>query len=234
MVYAALEMGVVEILTQTWQWIAGILGIIATVTGIVVFIDWVRPKVKNNHLITSFLNYENDDLIEEREMEITWPKFPFFKTISLPKMTREAKYEIAYKSAISPKQKMEKDHYTVNEAGKYRKIKLTNKEFCLEFEVDLIYITYYIHQTDGYKENIREITEADKVVILNDNLTEIKNYRLVLQKTVTMDKASGYFTYVEKIESKKNNTGEAIISALIIKSLPAAKGGEPGKVEIML
>ena len=230
----AMEIGIFEVLGQAWQWIVGILGVIAAITGIIIFVDWVRPKIKNKHLLSSYLNFENDDLVEEREMEITWPKFPFFKTISLPKMPRDAKYEINYKSAISPKQKLESIHYTVSESGKYRKIRLTNKKFCLEYEVDLIYVTYYIHQNDSYHEKIHEITEKDKIRILNDNLTEVKNYRLKPTKDITMDKASKYFDQVDEIESGVNKAGQAVIAEMTVKTLPPAKGGQPGKVELLL
>jgi hypothetical protein len=230
----AMDTGTVETLSQAWQWIVGILGIIAAIASIIIFIDWARPKVKNKHLLSSYLNFQNDDLVEEREMEITWPKFPFFKTISLPKMPRDAKYEINYKSAISPKQKLESSHYTVSESGKYRKIKLTNKKFCVEYEVDLIYVTYFIHQNEGYHQKIREITEKDKIIILNDNLTEVMNYKLKPTKDITMDKASIYFGQVDEIESGVNKAGQAVITEMTIKSLPPAKGGQPGKVELLL
>lgn len=226
-----------DILGQIWENIVTIgivIGIVGGITGIILFYDWIRPKVKNVRIISSHINYETNEMVEEKEMEITWPHFPFFKTISLPRFPRDARYVTAYKASVWPKQKLDSTNYTVSEAGKYRKIKLVNKEFCTENDVELIYLTCFIPQAEDYRRHIREMKEANKIIVLNDNLTEVKNYRVLFPKKVTMNKANRYFPIVERFETDQSSSDEAVIIALILKPLPPSKSGEPGRIEIPL
>jgi hypothetical protein len=223
-----------DLLSQAWQIVVAVVGILGGVTGLILFYDWIRPKVKNSHTIASYIDYETNKMVEEKEMEITWAYFPFFRSISLPRIPRDAEYEVNYKSRVKPKRKLEPEHYTVSEAGKFRKIKLVNKEFCTNEDVEFVYLTYKIVQNEEYRQKISEKREKGKTIILNDNLTEIRNYRVHLPQKVTMDKANKYFALAERFETDQSSTDEVIITALVLKPLPPSQSGEPGRIEVPL
>jgi hypothetical protein len=227
-----------EILNQIWDNIVTIIEIVAgfagAITGVVLLYNWIRPKVKNSHTISSYIDYETNEMVEEKEIEISWGHSSLFNAISLPRFSRDAKYEVAYKSPISPKQKLERDHYTVSEAGKFRKIKLVNREFCTENGIEQIYLTCLIPQTEDYRHQIQKVKETNKIIVLNKNLMEIRNYKVSFPNKVTMDKANQYFLVSERFETKQSSPDEATITALILKPLPPAKSGEPGRIEIRI
>jgi hypothetical protein len=210
------------------------VGVLSGVAGLILFYDWEKSKVKNIHSIASYIDYETNKLVEEKEMEIAWAHFSFFKSISLPRIPRDAEYEVDYKSRVGPKRKLESEYYSVSEAGKFRKIKLVSKQFCLENEVEFLYLTYKILQNEDYKQKIIEKREKNKIVVLNENLTQIRKYRVQFPQKVTTDKANQYFAIAERFETDQSSLNEATITALILKPLPASQSGDPGRIEIPL
>lgn len=194
--------------------------------------DWLRPKIKNKKNVMCYINFETNELIEEFEFQISWPHIPFVKTVSLPKIARNSKYEIAYRSVISPKTKLEQEHYTDKGTGKYRKIRLIDKAFFLENEVEYVYLTCMTPQSSDYRNKINEERERNQTTVLNHNLVEVRNYRLILPSPITMDKASQYFPFIERFESEDSTPEESHIIALILKPLDACRSGDPGKIVI--
>lgn len=209
--------------------IGGLIGVFLTLFTIY---DLLRPKIKNKKIVMSYINFETDELVQESEFQILWPHIPFLKTIRLPKIARNAKYEIAYRSAISPKTPLGLEHYTDEGGGKYRKIKLMDKAFFLDNEVEYLYLICMIPQSSGYKEKISEEREENQVTVLNHNLEEVRNYRLTLLTPITMDRASQYFPFVESFVSGDSDLGEAHVVALILKPLDACRSGVPGRIVI--
>lgn len=231
----SLQISLENIFSQAWEIIIAAISILAGVTGLILFYDWIRPKVKNIRTTATYIDYEANKMIEEKEMEITWAYFSIFKSISLPRIPRNAEYQIDYKARIKPKAKLNPDYYAVSEAGKFRKIKLVNKKFCDEEDVEFVYITYRIIQNDDYRQKISEKRENNKIVILNANLTEIRNYRVQFPpKKVTAEKANMYFGIAERFETDQSSSNEATIAALVLKPIAPCQSVAPGRVEIPL
>lgn len=213
------QIALFDLLNQI-ELVAAIIGIIAGVTGLVIFYDWIRPKVKNTRIVATYIDYETNKLVEEKEMEITWAFFSFFRAITLRRVPREAEYELDYRSSAKPRTRIDPSNYTVSEAGKSRKIKLLRKEFCKEDDdVDYIFLTLKILQNEGYRDHIPEKREKNKIVVQNDNLTEVRNYRVKFPQKVTMDKALQYFAIAERIITSESASGEATITALILRPM---------------
>jgi len=208
-----------ELLNQI-EIVAAIIGIITGILGLIIFIDWIRPKVKNTRIVATYLDYETDKLVEEKEMEITWAFFSFFRAITLRRIPREAKYELDFRSSSKPRTRIAPGNYTVLEAGKFRKIRLLRKEFCKEDDdVDYIFLTLKTLQNEEYRKHIHEEREKNKIVLQNDNLTEVRNYKVEFLQKMTMDRALPYFAIAERIITSESASGEATITALILKPI---------------
>lgn len=219
----------IEILKLILEIGGGSIGLFVTLFAVY---DLLRSKIKNKKLVMCYINFETDELTQEFEFQISWPHIPFRKTVTLPKIARNAEYEIAYRSAISPKTPLGLENYTDEGGGKHRKIKLIDKAFFLDNEVEYLYLTCMIPQSSDYKEKISAEREEDQITVLNYNLEEVRNYRLTLPTPITMDKASQYFPLIERFMSGDSDLGEAHVVALILKPLDACRSGVPGKIVI--
>jgi hypothetical protein len=219
----------------SFSYIDKILGLL-TLAGAIGGIFKARPKIESTKILTTYIDYSTNELVEEKEYQFSWGRILwgriFQQKVKLPKLSRESTFQILYKPSISPKQTLPKDTYEVVEKGSTRIITLTDKKCFDEAETNCVYIeTVTPLENKNYRTKIHHTPQRNLIEVSNDNYTEIRNYPVELPPDFDVSELVFLFNYSSEIIYPK--PGDAGGIKVMVK-IPAKQANTPGRITIML
>lgn len=142
-----------------------------------------RARVEKVESVLRYIDYQTNELVEEKEYVFCWAHllgFIWGRHVNLPKFKRDSTLQIFCKPPVSYKQALLKEYYEKTERGKHQFIRLADREYFENEEIDRIYVQCNSPQGQAYKANITSIPQAGGVMLENRNREKIRNYILVL------------------------------------------------------
>jgi hypothetical protein len=214
----------------SFSYIDKILGLFLGLGSAIVGIYGMMPKIKNTKILSTYIDYGTNQLIEETEYDFSWGRV-FQQKVKLPKLPRDSTFQLLYKPSISFKQLLPKDAYEVVEKGSTRIITLTDKSFFDEAETNYVDIVTTTSIKDEYKAKINCALQGNLIVITNDNYIKICNYAVKLPPELGINQLT-VFNYVSEIINP--GIGDSSEGIKLIVEIPARQANSLGRKVIPL
>lgn len=204
------------------EWLVGVPAAIVT---LILAGRELKPGIKKSTIVLRYIDYAENQLIEEKEHLISWGHF-FPKKIVLPKIHRDSVYHFLYKPQRSYKKELNKDYYHEKREGSMWVITLIDKRIFDEAETDCVYVeTKTPIRDEAYKEKISHQVKPDCVVITNETLEEIRNYPVSLPTNIDISLLNNAMEFLSGFENPLEGSTEGI--KIKIRKIPANHGNNP-------
>jgi hypothetical protein len=225
-----------------------ILSIIGLILTILVIIYNSRPKMLREVLLFSYIDDENHQKIEQRELEISWGYLFFCNSLKLVEIPKSSYYELTFKPVNGLENPLPNDCYQ-DKTGKIgRVIYLTNRKFFSGRKVNKVFLFLKSPLSLDYREKITATVYPTCLRIINENPIEIRNANIQLPANLDLNKIVNALQHIDhvRIEIPLPLLGQALTKkfsecreaqlavTMIIKKLQPKQGNTPGVIEIPL
>jgi hypothetical protein len=197
------------------------------VGGFLVGVFKYKPKATPDDSI-EYLDAADDLLVQQKGYKLYWGRIFFLRKIKIPSTyTTNTICFVSYKPAATPRAALSKENFeeAVNRSHK-KKIRLTNKKFFVQNDVEKVFVLSHVKVDSEYKKNIK-VRRIDNVVeVYNENTFEVKNFRIDLDKPVSIPKVKANLEHIADFHP--NDQGKVV--SLTLGSIDAKDATIPGKV----
>jgi len=168
-----------------WWWI----GIISGVLGILQFILWVSghgPR-SSNEIVYSYFDHEKSASIEEKDYEFRWGSVFFLpRTHILEKVPKTSQVNVSCKPLVHPRRPLSGEYYEIRKNEETLIIVKKSAGFS-DRDFEKIIIKTETPVTDShYRDNISHSIEENRIIIINENEAEVRNYSIELPENFTI------------------------------------------------
>jgi hypothetical protein len=199
-------------------------------------------------LLLSYIDDENRQKIEQRELEISWGRLFFCNSLKLVEVPKSSDFELTFKPINGLENQLPSDCYT-DKTGKIgRIVYLTNRKFFGKRNVNKVFLFLKSPMSIDYRAKISTKVYPTCLQIINENPIEIRNVNITLPTDLDLNrivKATQHIDHVrieiplpllgDALPRKISNCREAQLAmTLIVKRLPPKQGNTAGITEIPL
>ena len=180
--------------------------------------------------MTEFINYEENKLIKEKQYKIFWGRF-LFKKLKLIALSKETQIELAYTPLTGPTDEVPDEVYTnIIDKRNKRVITITDTSFFKNAETDTILIKEIFTITDdNYKSKIFIHSNANEILVTNENSIEIRRYPVELPNNFDLEQIPALLRYGELDLNPYNYANGTFQRSRLFVTIPAKKETEIGK-----
>jgi hypothetical protein len=200
-----------------------IIVIVASVVTVLLFYLKFRPKARCISS-SSFIDFSEQVVVEEKDFEIYWGWSIFGRKMKLLRISRNSKTKLSCKPITSCKQDLQPDCYEQISKGRHTLIKLTQKRHFKDNEVTKVYLEVITPIDDDFKSKINHEINANKIIIKNYNLEEIRNYLIILPPSIDISKIPTLFAHISNLDMPKDQSK----GITIFVNVPPKQGNNPG------
>jgi hypothetical protein len=213
-----------------------------------------RPKVTTDKSAHTFVNDDTHEKIEIREIEFSWGPLPFCNRLLIGTIPKNSTYELTVAPISSITCELEPEFVKERSSiidPTYRALVLINRSYFRRENIRSVLLETRTPVGTGYVEKIIvDLVPRDsprEILIRNDNLNEIQNYRFPVPSSITLDKLTSGSEVVEvSLDMSTRVLGELLDKRIrectsdklpitaVVRSLPPSKSGKSGEVIIPL
>lgn len=196
----------------------------------------------------SYIDDENQQRIEQKELEISWGHLFFCNKLKLMEIPKFTYYELTFKPINGLENPLPNDCYIDKTGKKGRIVYLKNRKFFVERKVNKVFLFLKSPIGLDYRNKISTKEYPTCLEIINENTIEIRNVNVELPANLDLNRIVNAAQYIDHVrieiphpllshvlpkEIGKCREAQLAVT-MIIKKLPPKQGNTPGIIEIPL